>query len=206
MLPIFAAAIAALPPGAADINPKDWDTRPSGDEFARIYPSNASVHGLMGQATIACIVTDRGNLTDCKVTEEYPRFEGFGHAALELSTRFRLRIELPSEAPNVGRLATIPIRFALPGSNLSSNPQIDGPFACYGQITHVIAHDQQNGVAWKASLYWLVQLAAAVANAHGTPASVDGEAKRARESGEDGTLNVPVGYELATCMTKAGGK
>lgn len=206
MLPILAAAVLALPPGAASIDNQDWVGRPSGDDFARAFPDSAMAHDIQGQATIACVINDKGALTDCRVIEEYPHGEGFGDAALKLSAKFRLDVERPSEAPNVGRLATIPLRFSLPGSNLYRNPAIEGAAACYGQITHVIAHDQQNGVAWKASIYWLVQLGAAIANAHGTPAHVDGEAKHAREAAEDGTLKVPGGYELATCMAKSIGK
>lgn len=201
------AFVVATPPlAAAEIGPQDWEVRPSGDDIARYYPDSAMKRGLAGRVTIVCIVTGQGEMSDCKVTHEYPLAEHFGDAAIRLSTFFKLRLDTPRGPSNVGRLATIPIRFALQPTSAVQSADIEGAAACYGQIAHVVAHAQTDGQSWNAALFWLLKLGVATANGHGTPYDIDDRSRRAREAGEEGTLKVPAGYDLATCMSKVAGK
>jgi hypothetical protein len=68
-----------------------WLSLPSGDQMARTYPHLAMLHGISGGVLLDCQAGLDTRLTDCVVTREDPAGQGFGDAALALSSIFRIR-------------------------------------------------------------------------------------------------------------------
>jgi TonB family protein len=94
----------------------DWLRKPSGDDFANVYPVKALKAGRGGKATIACTVNTEGLLRDCKVTQEDPPGLGFGPAALVLSTAFLMKPPTMDGKPSEATIV-VPINF-IPGNPL----------------------------------------------------------------------------------------
>lgn len=100
----------------------EWRQKPTGADVLRFYPKAAAAKGVSGRAILDCDVGAAGLLEHCRVADESPVGQGFGDAALRLSTIFRLEpTSVPSE---VGRRRLVtPVIFALPG-----RPLPDGGF------------------------------------------------------------------------------
>ncbi len=103
------AAWADDPPKTIITNP-DWLQKPTFDQMMAIYPLNAFRQDLEGKATIRCIVTTSGLLRACTVVSETPPGNGFGEAALTLSTTFLMKPGTRNGAP-VESEVTVPINF-----------------------------------------------------------------------------------------------
>lgn len=116
MLLIVLALLLQGAPAAPshEIEDPDWRPVDSSASPMRFYPEAAQKVGVTGAATIACIVTAKGTLTDCVVVDETPPAYGFGAAALRMSVLFRMRPLTKSGQRVEGGRVTIPIRFALP--------------------------------------------------------------------------------------------
>jgi TonB family protein len=113
-----------LPPGVAFRVPVDfamrdldeyrrspWSERPSGQDFARAYPSRASSQRLGGRSVMICTIRADRRI-DCVADTEEPAGQGFGEAAVEVSRSFRLAPEYlgqPGYAP--GDRIRVPITF-----------------------------------------------------------------------------------------------
>lgn len=89
-----------------------WLRKPGAREFARFYPESAVRRAVEGSATLSCLVTTTGVVTDCRVARETPADEGFGAAALKLSPYFRMSPPRQDGQPVEGTV-NIPIRFTL---------------------------------------------------------------------------------------------
>ena len=85
-----------------------WRLEPVGEDFSRAYPPKAKTSG---QGDLNCMVTDKGGLTDCIVTDVAPLGAGFGEAILMLAPRYRMEPLGKNGAPVAGRPIKIPIRF-----------------------------------------------------------------------------------------------
>jgi TonB family protein len=78
----------------------------------------AAAQGAQGLAVINCHVTVERSLDDCKVLRESPPGSGFGTAALEMSSHFRLS---PQSTTDAGGRVTLPMLFrSSPGENAGS--------------------------------------------------------------------------------------
>ncbi|MFN9848469.1 MAG: hypothetical protein ACK56C_08865 [Alphaproteobacteria bacterium] len=107
------AAFAALIAGPAAAEPADepiWARLPSPSQVLQAYPQTAKgVPG--GKATINCVPSPAGNLTNCSVLSENPPGVGFGAAAVELAAGFRMT---PKAAMQNASGIVFPIRFMPP--------------------------------------------------------------------------------------------
>lgn len=126
MLFALAAALlqAAVPgsapaaPPASIITSPDWLHRPTGADVASVFPREAAYKGIEGTATIMCRVSVDGMAVDCAIEREEPIGHGFGAAALQLSSQFRLRPQTKNGIPDGGGRMRIPISFLLPDARL----------------------------------------------------------------------------------------
>jgi TonB family protein len=81
----------------------------------RYYPARAERMGIEGVASISCFVTIEGALRNCVVKSEEPAGAGFGEAALNMATLFKMRPATRDGKPVESVMPiTIPIRFTLP--------------------------------------------------------------------------------------------
>jgi TonB family protein len=95
----------------AVITKPDWLKKPTIDDLMAVYPRKAAQQGASGKATIKCVVSIDGLLRSCTVISESPQGEGFGGAALALSSTFLMKPEMRNGAPVDGAVITIPINF-----------------------------------------------------------------------------------------------
>lgn len=90
-----------------------WVRKPSAEDVARVYPSEAQSKNLSGAADIHCKFTADGRLTNCVVLGETPVGAGFGRAALALAPNFQARALAGKGFSIEGGTVNIPIRFSL---------------------------------------------------------------------------------------------
>ncbi len=78
-----------------------WTAQPSGEDFARHYPSAAVDRGVEGRVVLDCVVSADGKLS-CTVVSEEPPGWGFAGASLMIATYFRVALETTDGVPTVG--------------------------------------------------------------------------------------------------------
>ncbi len=91
-----------------------WVTRPNADSAATAYPAAALAANVSGSGLVACSVGPNGALADCAVVSETPEGQGFGAAALRLSTAFTMGLWSDEGLPTHGARVTLPIMFRPP--------------------------------------------------------------------------------------------
>jgi len=111
---------------AVILNP-DWVRTPTAQQFPNYYPERAQRMGIEGQASISCLVTAEGTLTDCSVLSEDPPDQFFGNAALSMASLFKMKPQTINGQPVGGARITVPIRFRMPRP--SPPPSDPGPSA-----------------------------------------------------------------------------
>lgn len=109
-----ATTVASVP---AMITQPTWVKLPVAEDMAKFYPAAAVTGRVEGRATISCRVIATGELTNCEVKAEEPAGQGFGEAALAMSSLFKMLPKTKSGQPVDGAQINIPIRFALPSQD-----------------------------------------------------------------------------------------
>ena len=111
-----------LPVEGTITNP-DWVQLPTGDEMAHFYPPLASGLGMNGVVRMTCEVTKLGMVENCRIASETPKGIGFGEAALQMASSFRMRPQMVNGAPVSGALVTIPINFKMFGDQSATGTE-----------------------------------------------------------------------------------
>jgi TonB family protein len=90
-----------------------WVRRPTGAEFADVYPAQAQKHRVSGGAILSCDVRPDGHTGDCKVEKDGPAGWGFGQEALELAREFVMEPPPPTAPGAPPLVVKIPIAFVM---------------------------------------------------------------------------------------------
>lgn len=67
-----------------------WEQTPSTTDFERAFPVRARRFNVCGRVGLDCRVDGQGQLVECAIFDETPSGTGFGAAALDLSSVFRM--------------------------------------------------------------------------------------------------------------------
>jgi protein TonB len=81
---------------------------------ARYYPERAARMNMAGSARMKCLVTAEGRLQNCEILSESPEGYGFGQAALNMATLFKMRPQTRDGQPVGGATVVIPLKFNPP--------------------------------------------------------------------------------------------
>ena len=126
----------AVPAWAQDRAP-NWLKPPSRQDLMGVWPASALRNGQGGKAAIGCTVTIQGALRDCRVVSEKPAGQGFGAAAVTLSSQLMMRPALKGGVPVEGSVR-IPIEWE--DLREGSTSQIDGPTMQGGIVSRVVVN------------------------------------------------------------------
>lgn len=85
-----APATPEPPRPAAVITRPRWASQPNAAQMARAYPRAAIENGVSGTASLNCLVSAAGTLSNCSVTSQTPASASFGRAASNLAQYFRM--------------------------------------------------------------------------------------------------------------------
>lgn len=143
MMPaIFAEAVAAAPeaavvsplvvtaqrktPPPVEVTVKVAGDDTAGGQFIAIWPAGAYQRRSDGYVTLRCLVDIYGLAERCEVTYESPPGMGFGAAALQLRTSFKLK---PAMGPNgpINAMMSIGVPFKAPDTQLDMSSAALGP-------------------------------------------------------------------------------
>lgn len=87
----------------------DWVRQPTPEELRAAFPMEATAS--TGHALLGCRVAVDQTLTHCSVLREAPPAQGFGQAALGLTTVIRLTPKTYDDEPVAGHPVRIPFTF-----------------------------------------------------------------------------------------------
>jgi protein TonB len=91
-----------------------WASQPSADQMSRAFPERALQDGTSGTASLTCLVSAAGSLSNCAVTAETPSNRRFGSAALGLTRYFRMQPGAVDGQAIDGARVSFSVRFAAP--------------------------------------------------------------------------------------------
>jgi TonB family protein len=103
---------AASPP-VPPVQGPNWIRKPTGRDYAELYPERAVRTSKDGRVKLRCTVTAAGLLTGCAVVEEIPAGYGFGDASIKAAERFAMSLTLPDGRSTAGATVTIPLDWVL---------------------------------------------------------------------------------------------
>ena len=102
------------PPRApAVITRPRWASQPSAAQMEQAFPRRALSQGVSGSASMNCLVSASGALSNCSVASETPRGQGFGRAASELTKYFRMSPGTVDGQAIDGARVAFTVRFAV---------------------------------------------------------------------------------------------
>jgi periplasmic protein TonB len=109
--PSATPAVSATPPRPqGDIL---WARRAGARDMADNYPPAAQDRNIAGQAVLDCLVLPTHTLA-CAVLSESPSNQGFGRAAVRISSKFQTAPTTSDGADAVGKRVRLPVRFQPP--------------------------------------------------------------------------------------------
>jgi TonB family protein len=100
-----------------------WAQAAGFDDVAHGYPPNGD--GLEGYAVAHCHVERTGALSGCEIRKEIPENHGFGKAAVNLASRFRVTPESAATRHPTPLWVDVPIRFPTPAASVERT--VDSP-------------------------------------------------------------------------------
>ncbi len=90
-----------------------WASQPSAAQMERAFPRRAIADGISGTASLNCLVSAAGTLSNCSVAAETPRGQGFGRAASSLTPFFRMSPGTVDGQAIDGARVAFTVRFAV---------------------------------------------------------------------------------------------
>ena len=90
-----------------------WASQPSAAQMERAFPRRALTDGIPGSASLNCLVSAAGTLSNCSVASETPRGQGFGRAASSLTPFFRMSPGTVDGQAIDGARVAFTVRFAV---------------------------------------------------------------------------------------------
>ncbi|CAN5313286.1 hypothetical protein BH09PSE1_BH09PSE1_00760 [soil metagenome] len=99
-------------PPAVITSPR-WASQPNAAQMTRAYPRGAIENGVSGTASLNCLVSATGTLSNCSVTSQTPASAGFGRAAQGLTRYFQMRPGTVDGQPIDGARVAFTVRFAV---------------------------------------------------------------------------------------------
>jgi hypothetical protein len=94
----------------------EWRLKPNPDQVIAVYPEKAVKDGFnTGHATVECVSTAEGTLTDCHAVEETPANEDFGLAATKLASIMKIAAWGQDGRPVADHRIRIPFRLNYAG-------------------------------------------------------------------------------------------
>ena len=108
-----AAPVADPPRPPAVITRPRWASQPSAAQLTRAYPARAIENGVSGTASLNCLVSASGTLSNCSVTSQTPPSAGFGRAAESLTRYFQMSPGTVDGQPIDGARVAFTVRFAV---------------------------------------------------------------------------------------------
>jgi TonB family protein len=84
---------------------------PGPADIAKAYPEAALKKQMKGSASIKCRIADDGTFTKCSVVDETPSKYGFGAAALQMSSLFKVALKDDQGSDVKGVSVTVTLQF-----------------------------------------------------------------------------------------------
>lgn len=99
-------------PAAPEVGKAEWGRLPTAERATSLFPAKAKAAGVAaGTAVINCRVEKDGALAGCQVASETPAGLGFGQAALDLATDFRMQAWTSDGRPVDGSTVRFPVAY-----------------------------------------------------------------------------------------------
>jgi TonB family protein len=89
-----------------------WRYTPRADRLAEYYPASALDRGREGEASLHCMVGQKGILS-CETVSEYPARAGFGRAAVQVARSFRHADQRADGSSAVGTPVNLRVLFRM---------------------------------------------------------------------------------------------
>jgi TonB family protein len=83
-------------------------------DWVAIWPKGAYAANKQGRVTLSCLIDVHGLAESCRVAAETPPGQGFGKAALEMRTTFKLKPALGPDGQPVAKVMNINVEFHQP--------------------------------------------------------------------------------------------
>ena len=186
-------------PKPSVITNPDWAALPSGKDMADFYPPSATRNEIEGRATIECHINSAGLLFECHVLDEQPLGEGFGVAALALSTKFKMRPATRNGVAVDGGIVRFPIRFALPKAAVSEIPSYEVVRRCYGLVANRMEANPLISTSRMSYFAWRMVLDMKLVSLELRPSEIDAQLAALRQEAGQSANSSPANDGIQKC-------